>query len=220
LSQSKLPSTLKTYSVLPDNRSPLERALELALSEALYSIDHPYPELLDAQKTRKEAISTLGIDRQVPVWDSTDTEQVKRNRSEQAWRNRQLSGTRAGFVKALEQMGFGADVTPWFKKSSELDPYYFQIWVYASDRVLTPEINARIDQLLIEMKSERDSYVMNLARESIASPRIAVAAEIGITMTSQPFVPAGSETNALTHTGIAQHLRIISTSEPARNERL
>ncbi|WP_175404904.1 phage tail protein I [Marinomonas sp. FW-1] len=218
MSQSKLPLTLKTYSVLPDNRSPLERALELALSEALYSIDHPYPELLNAQKTPKGVITTLGIDRQVPVWDSTDTEQVKRDRTQQAWRNRQLSGTRAGFIKALGQMGFGADVTPWFKKPNELEPYYFQIWVYAADRVLTPEINARIDQLLTEMKSERDSYVMDLARESISTPRIAVAAEIGITMTSTPFVPAGSETNALTHTGIAQHLRIISTSEPARNE--
>jgi len=220
LTQSKLPSGLKTYSVLPDNRSPLERALELALSEALYSIDHSYPELLDAQKTRKEAIATLGIDRQVPVWDSTDAEQIKRNRAEHAWRNRQLSGTRAGFLKALDQMGFGSKITPWFTLSPVGSPYYFRIWVYATDRVLTPEINARIDQLLIEMKSERDTYELNLARESVATPRMAIAAEIGVTMTSVPFVPKGSEANALTHTGIAQHLRIISTSEPARNERL
>jgi phage tail P2-like protein len=218
LTQSKLPSGLKTYSVLPDNKSPLERGLELALSEALFSIEHVYPELLDAQETPLIAIASLGVEYQVPVWDSEESEWIKRNRVQFAWRNRQLSGTRTGFTKALDQMGFGSVVTPWFQFSPARDPYYFQIWVYCSDQVLTAEINTRIDELLTEMKSERDTYELNLARESIASPRIAVAAEIGITMTSQPFVPEGSVSNALIHMGLAQHLRIISTSEPARNE--
>jgi len=218
LTQSKLPSGLKTYSVLPDNKSPLERGLELALSEVLFSVNHAYPELLDAQETPQVAITSLGIEHQVPVWDSEDSELIKRNRVQFAWRNRQLSGTRMGFIKALDQMGFGSDVTPWFQFSPARAPYFFQIWVYCSDQVLTAEINTRIDELLTEMKSERDTYELNLARESIALPRIAVAAEMGITMTSLPFVPEGSESNAITHMGLAQHLRIISTSEPARNE--
>lgn len=220
MTQSKLPSGLKTYSVLPDNRSPLERALELALSDALYSIDNPYPTLLDAQKTTPDVIAPLGIDHQVLVWDSEDSELVKRDRVDYAWRNRQLSGTRAGFTKALEQMGFGSTITPWYKLNPNETPYYFLIWVYCSDRVLTPDINVRLDNLLHEMKSERDVYDLNLARESIASPRMAIATEIGITIESLPFVPNGSELNALTYSGIAQHLRITSTSEPARNERL
>ncbi|WP_394179619.1 phage tail protein I [Marinomonas posidonica] len=218
MSQSTLLSQLKIHSLLPDNRSPLERALELALSESLFAVEHAYPQLFNAQSCPESAVTLLGIDRQVPVWESSDTEAIKRTRGEFAWRNRQLSGTRLGFVKAFEQMGFSAAITPWYQNEGQ--PYHFNIWVYGSDQVLTPEINTRVDALILEMKSERDFYSMNLARESIAIPRIAVATEIGITSTSTPFVPAGSEVNALPHTGIAQHLRIISTSEPARNERL
>ncbi|MBJ7539898.1 phage tail protein I [Marinomonas transparens] len=220
MTQSKLPSGLKAYSVLPDNRSPLERALELALSESLYSIDHPFPELLNAQSTTVEAVAPLGIDHQVPVWDREDSEAVKRDRVEHAWRNRQKSGTRSGFLDSLQQMGFGSEVTPWFKLSPVAAPYFFQVWVYCSDRVLTPEINTRIDELLIEMKSERDTYELNLARESIATPKMAVAAEIGVTITSYPYSPEGGDSTSLNFIGTAQHLRIISTSEPAYNERL
>ncbi|MBJ7536639.1 phage tail protein I [Marinomonas transparens] len=220
MTQSKLPSGMQTYSVLPDNRSPLERALELALSEALYAIDHPYPELLDAQHTLENAISTLGIERQVLVWDSEDSEQVQRKRAENAWRNRLLSGTRSGFIKALEQMGFGSEVTPWFALSPTRDPYHFQVWVYCSDRLLTAEINIRIDALFEEMKSERDVYEINLLRESIGTPRMAAAAEIGVIMTSNPVVQQASVSSSLSYLGMAQHSRIISTSEPAYNERL
>lgn len=217
MSQSQLPSSLKTYSILPDNKSALERALELALSEALYSISLPYPDLLNAQKSAEVAVSALGVDRQALVWDESDAEQVKRDRADNAWMNRQRSGTRYGFMSALDEMGFGSEVTPWHQLSPVGEPYFFQIWVYCSDRVLTSEINARIDQLVSEMKSERDTYELNLARESLSYPRVAAVAEIGVTMTSEPFVPSGSASESSISVGVAHHLRVISTSEPAQN---
>ncbi|WP_417526930.1 phage tail protein I [Marinomonas shanghaiensis] len=162
MSQSKLPSTLKTYSVLPDNRSPLERALELALSEALYSIDHPYPELLDAQKTRKEAISTLAAEKQVPIWDTEDTEQVKRNLAGNAWRIRKISGTKAGIVAGLNSLNFDGEVVSWFESGS--DPFTFKVIAWGrGGRPVIPENVPKVSDYINDIKSERDTFTVTLA---------------------------------------------------------
>ncbi len=163
MSQSKLPSTLKTYSVLPDNRSPLERALELALSEALYSIDHPYPELLDAQKTRKGAISTLAAEKQVPIWDTEDTEQVKRNLAGNAWKVRQLSGTKAGLALALESFEFLSEIKSWYQQVPKTEPYSLDIVAWEKGNKPVNVANAKKLMAFIEdTKSERDNIELSL----------------------------------------------------------
>lgn len=106
MSQSTLPSALKTYSVLPDNRSALERALELSLTQQMYAVDHPYPQLLDAWHTSIDVVPYLAAERQLPVWDTADSEHVKRSLAGNAWQIRQLSGTRAGLNMALESFDF------------------------------------------------------------------------------------------------------------------
>lgn len=163
MSQSKLPSALKTYSVLPDNRSPLERALELALSETLYSIDHPYPELLDAQKAPKEAVSTLAAEKQVPIWDTEDTEQVKRNLAGNAWKIRQLSGTKAGLALALESFEFLSEIKSWYQQVPRREPYSLDIVAWERGNKPVNVANAKKLLAYIEdTKSERDNIELSL----------------------------------------------------------
>lgn len=163
MSQSTLPSTLKAYSVLPDNRSPLERALELALSKALFSIDHPYPELLDAQKTPKESIATLASEKQVPIWDTDDTEKVKRNLAGNSWKVRQLSGTKAGISLALKSFEFLSEIKPWYQQSPMREPYSLDIIAWEKGNKPVNVANAKKLMAYIEdTKSERDNIELSL----------------------------------------------------------
>ncbi|RBO82632.1 phage tail protein I [Marinomonas aquiplantarum] len=163
MSQSNLPSTLKTYSVLPDNRSSLERALELVLSEALYSINHPYPELLYAYKTQKEVVSNLAAEKQVPIWDTEDTEQVKRNLAGNAWKVRQLSGTKAGLALALESFEFLSEIKSWYQQVPKTEPYSLDIVAWEKGNKPVNVTNAKKLMAYIEnTKSERDNIELSL----------------------------------------------------------
>lgn len=127
MSQSTLPSSLKTYSVLPDNRSALERALELSLSQQLYSVPHYYPQLLDARHTPIDVVPHIAAERQLPVWDITDPENVKRKLVGNAWQVRRLSGTRTGLKMALESFDFQSEITPWHKQTPQGEPYSLEV---------------------------------------------------------------------------------------------
>ena len=163
MSQSKLPSALKTYSVLPDNKSALERSLELSLSQQLYAVPHHYPQLLDASKTRIDVVPYLAAERQLPVWDATDSEQVKRNLAGNGWKIRKLSGTKAGLKLALNSFEFESTVTPWHQMEPIGIPY--QIEIVAWEKGNKPVDVANVKKLLAyieETQSERDQVELSL----------------------------------------------------------
>ncbi|WP_330149509.1 phage tail protein I [Shewanella xiamenensis] len=163
MSQSTLPSALKTYSVLPDNRSALERGLELALSEELYAVPQPYPQLLDARYTQPNMLPYLAAERQLPVWDSADPEYIKRNLTGNAWQVRRLSGTRAGLKMALESLDFLSEITPWYQQVPQAAPY--NLAVLAWEKGNKPVNVANVHRLLAyinDSKSERDVIELSL----------------------------------------------------------
>ncbi|MDW2121614.1 phage tail protein I [Vibrio sp. 2026] len=163
MSQSKLPSALKTYSVLPDNRSALERALELSLSQQLYSVDNPYPNLLDAWHTPIEVVPYLAAERQLPVWDTSDPDHIKRNLAGNAWQVRRLSGTRAGLQMALESFDFLSEIKPWYQQEPQGQPYSLEI--VAWEKGNKPVNVANVKKLLAyieDTQSERDQIELSL----------------------------------------------------------
>jgi phage tail P2-like protein len=215
LKESKLPSLLKIFSVLPDNASPLERALELTFSEELYSLESPYPNLHDAATTPNSALTLLALEKQVSIWDADDTEDIKRKQTANAWLVKQQSGKRQGIQTALNDLGFGCDVIPWYKSGSD-EPYSMQINAYCLEQPLTPDINKRLDEVIVETKSERDIYTLRLMREVINNNYIGVSMECGITITSEPYYPTEHTSEpAIKYIGACVHTREIATSEPA-----
>lgn len=208
-------SSRKTLSVLSDNQSHLERALELALCNCLYSVEHKYPELLDPNKTSIEIVPYLAIEKQLAIWDSKNSDAIKRTATAQAWPVRRKSGTRQGLVECLESLGFNCEVIPWFKQTPNGAPYSFNLWAYCNDQKITKNLNSQLDQLLIETKSERDNYSLFIARGSINNNFIGISSEMGIEFTSEPYVPKGFDSEASFFSGSAIHSREIITSEPA-----
>lgn len=163
MSQSKLPSALKAHSVLPDNRSSLERALELSLSQQLYAIDHPYPQLLDAQNTPLSVVPYLAQERQLPVWDTTDPEQIKRNLAGNAWQVRRLSGTRAGLKMALESFEFLSEIKPWYQMTPQGTPYSLEIVAWEKGNKPVNVDNAlKLLAYIEDTQSERDQIELSL----------------------------------------------------------
>lgn len=157
MSQSKLASALKTYSVLPDNYSPLERALELSFNQQFANIEHPYPNLLDAFSSSMDVVPAIAAERLVPIWDVSDSDEVKRNLAGNAWQIRKLAGTREGLKLALDSLGFIGEIKLWHQTNSE--PYSFEVLAWAKGNAeVDPKSLSKLLAYVDDIKSERDNY--------------------------------------------------------------
>ncbi|MCF2827068.1 MULTISPECIES: phage tail protein I [unclassified Pseudoalteromonas] len=166
MSQSKSSSALKaltTYSVLPDNSSHLERGLELSLSRQLYAVDSIYPNLLNAWRTPLNVVPYLAAEKQLPVWDTADSEHVKRNLAGNAWQVRKLSGTRAGLKMALASFEFENEIKPWYQQTPVGEPYSLEIvaWERGNKPVNVENVH-KLKAYLKEVQSERDKIELSL----------------------------------------------------------
>jgi|OM-RGC.v1.010694482 phage tail protein, P2 protein I family len=163
LSQSTSTSSLHSYSVLPDNKSALERAIELALAEQLYQHASPFPGLLNAETTTNKLLPFLAHDAQVPIWDDDAPDELKRRLARDAWIVRRLAGTKKGIKTALESLGFKGEITPWYEQSAE--PYSLEIitaWEHGNNPVNVANAK-KLLSYIDEAKSERDTVTLSLA---------------------------------------------------------
>jgi len=201
-------------SVLPDNSSPFMRAVEKAFRSQLEEVNEPFPELLQATLTPAQFLAALAAENGVTDWFETDTEAEQRSIAGDGLIIQKSAGTRKGLKQAAESIGLDAVVKPWFKIEGK-DPYQIFIEAFASEKPLDASTLSRLDARILNHKSERDAVSINIARTSSATPFVGVTTEVGVTITSQPYVAAGSESLASSIIGAFNHLRIISTSEPA-----
>ncbi|EOD9110304.1 phage tail protein I [Vibrio parahaemolyticus] len=151
------------YSLLPDNRSSLERGLEEAFSDLLYEVLSPYPVLLDAKKTPAHMLPYLAQERSVPEWDPEDPEHIKRQIVDKAWEVRRLSGTRAGIKLVLQTLDYESQVTPWFKMDENTKPYTLEVLAWEKGNKPVDVAKAkRLIAHLNETKSCRDTIELGL----------------------------------------------------------
>jgi phage tail P2-like protein len=190
--------SLKVHSVLPDNRSSLERALELALSQQLYQVEHLYPQLLDAQKAPLSVVPYLALDKQVSEWSSEDSEQEKRTTADHQWRVFRLSGTMAGIRLALEGLNGETEIQRWHEYGGE--PYHMRIRVWvtsAPDAGMVARVSSRID----EAKSERDVYSLGVGVKQRGLLHVAGAVQMAPTLIIGPWVPPVIQASCQLSTG-------------------
>ena len=181
MTQSKLPLSLREHSLLPDNRSHLERALELALAEELYDIEQLFPELLFAQQTPLHALPSLAADKLVPDWSSDDSEQEQRDTADNSWRVHQRAGTIAAIAESMKGLSAEITIDKWFEYGGQ--PYHFRIMALTT-RALDTALAERIARRVDDVKSERDSYELSLgvrdegrfyfAGASVLAPRVTI----------------------------------------------
>ena len=177
---SRLPLSLRQHSVLPDNQSPLERALELSFACQLYGTDNPLPELLDPKNTPTKLLPYLAHERQTATWDPGDDEQTKRDLVAAAWPMRRLSGTRQGLRLAFASLGYELEVTPWHKIPGA-QPYHMHLLAWPGPTASASQnIIERLITQVDEAKSERDNYELTFA--------LGANATLGTSGAAGPFI--------------------------------
>ncbi|WP_299005041.1 phage tail protein I [uncultured Shewanella sp.] len=161
---SALPQGLQTHSVLPDNRSALERGLELALARQLNGIEHPFPDLLNGKTTSNANLPYLAAERQLTVWDENDEPHIKQNLVSQAWEVKRLGGTRGGLKKALASLDFDSEITPWYRlQEQNAKPYFLDIVAWKKgNRALDMSKLHKLQRYIQDNKSERDDVSLSL----------------------------------------------------------
>jgi phage tail P2-like protein len=193
LEQSTLPLSLNDFSVLPDNRSKLERGLELSFARHVYGIIPPFPNLLDGNETPLEALPFLALDRQVSEWREDYTEDVQRQLTDSSWRVKRLSGTVEGIRLALNTLNFDGVITPWYEQTPQGQPYHLEVIAFSqNNESVDPEDARRIESYLNEVKSERDviDLALTFGVESFLSISMASAPAINfIHLNSKAVLP-------------------------------
>lgn len=186
MSQSKSTLSQTVYSVLPDNHSHLERALELSFSSALYSVDHLYPELLDATKIPVEFLPYLATERQVLDWSNEDLEIEKRLTTSNQWNVFKLSGTRAGIKKALAGFGGETEIINWYDSGG--DPYHMNIRVWIS-KAPTEQMLTRVSNRIAETKSERDTFKLGVGLKAVGKLFVGGVVQLAPSLIIGPWIP-------------------------------
>lgn len=162
MSQSISESKLSSYSLLTDNASPLERALEHTLSKHLDQVAPPLPQLRNAHQTPESALPHLAADRMVTYWKKEDSVKIKRAQVANAQVERKKSGTKEGVGIALDAIGYGCEIKSRYE-SPDLPPYTLDVVAWKTDS--SPVNKDLINQLILKLddiKSTRDTIELSL----------------------------------------------------------
>ena len=175
-------------SLLPINSSLLERGLEQAWQKLLGHLDPPFPHLMTPERTPAAFLPYLAADRGVSEWQSTDSEQRKRDAVALSWPIKRLAGTKAALIHAIESMGYTAEVTPWYALSPQGQPYSFRV----ISRTTAGFAQGDFDRLMARLedaKAERDTLNLDITTEVHGQVRTAIYTSSGAEVTVYPASP-------------------------------
>ena len=150
-------------SILPDNSTALERALEHAVAAALARKQSVFPSLWNPNTVPVRLLPWLAEAMGVLEWDSAAPQAEQRATLANVWQQYRHGGQRRGINKAIEPLGFNAELRPWHATAGT--PYSLLAVCWSHDRALTPAILNRLQARIAIAKSERDTVQVTMGRE-------------------------------------------------------
>lgn len=175
MSQSTSTSSTSNYTLLTENASPLERALEKVFTKAIDGVAPPLPSIRLGSVTPEHLIPHLAYERQVSYWHEGMSGQNYRDITSFALKEKRLSGTRDGIELALHSIGYGCEIKG---KSEDISilPYSLDViaWKYDNSPVDKNKIHNLIERLA-DIKSLRDTISVSLAHSVTTSLHVAAA---------------------------------------------
>ncbi len=151
---------MSTQSLLPDNRSVLERALEKTLSEHLLALDSPYPELWDPYNVPDHLLPYLAHAKGVTDWGGELNTDAKRHTVANIWPVQRLAGTAQGVADAVAGLGLQAEFVPGYTWGGP--PYSFRVNLMGGLRGVSVD---RVAQKIQAAKAERDGFSLRLINQ-------------------------------------------------------
>jgi phage tail P2-like protein len=145
---------MSSISLLPDNATPLEMALERTIAKMLSDIPSPFPSLWRPDDVSPAHLPWLADALGVTEWDASAPDAEKRETVKNYWGNQRQAGMSVALRRAVEPLGFGVYVAPWYESGGE--PYHFRVELTLGDNNLDSLLLNRVESRLDESKSERD----------------------------------------------------------------
>lgn len=151
-------------TILPDNATALEGALERVLSYRLNGIASPFPSLWRPTEVDPGALPWLAEAVGVSEWNAAASDEEKRASVAAQWPNARQGGMGVALQRAIDPLGLGVRLKPWFESGGA--PYSFTIELVLGSHQLDSSLLARCEDRLQSVKSERDSYSVAIVIES------------------------------------------------------
>lgn len=168
-------------TIFPDNATPLEIAMEKTISQKLDEILTPFPSLWRPDLVTFAHMPWLASSLGVTEWDESADEFEKRETLKSNWGNQRQAGMRIAIQRAVEPLGVGVLIKPWYE--TKRNPYHFSIEIILGTKPLSPILLSRVMQRINDSKSERDFFDIDIFAISIAEqigvPSTRVAAVFG-----------------------------------------
>ncbi len=150
-------------SLLPDNRTTLETALEHTLVNHLHSIPSPYPNLWSPDNISTDLLSYLALAKGVQDWDEQDNEQAKRQTVKTIWPVQRTAGTLRAIRQAVESLDLGAEVVPGYQDDGT--PYHLLVKFRSNQNFTGNDVTARVAERVKTAISERDTFSLRFSTQ-------------------------------------------------------
>lgn len=199
-------------SLLPDNRTALETALEKTIRDLIAEKKSPFPNLWRPDDIDIEHLPWLAEAMGAEEWDSLAPEEELRSTLLTLWPQKRQAGLRVSIRKAIEPLGFFAELHPWYQTAGS--PYTLTAVCWSHDRPLTDEINNRLFKRITQAVSERDEIIVKLGRQLTASTNVVSIIHIGKTVVSYAYHSSGNASFSDQREVIALHLAKTITCYP------
>ena len=152
-------------SLLPDNSTRFERALEVACDQG---ID---PEVIrgiaDSARCPPNFLPWLGWAMRVEGWEAANTDDQRRALIHEAIPVHKTKGTLGAIRRVLKAVRVNADVKEW-QQIPNAAPYTFNITAWANENregegsIISPQLGERLRALIDATKNERSHYTFAL----------------------------------------------------------
>lgn len=195
-------------SLLPDNRSPLQVAIEKAVDQVLAQREALLPDsLFDAMTVPQQYLVARAIETGVADWSPTDSEQMQRMTTRDAIPLHRLSCTCAGIRQSLQALGYDARVY-------RVRPFVISVEAEIESAPLTPELHRRVMNRVTTYKAGRDSIELSFARSAEAESYIGTVTECAKVIDVLAWTETEHETEfEPLYLGLVCETYIISESE-------
>ncbi|MBB1489382.1 phage tail protein I [Oceanospirillum sediminis] len=153
---------MSTESLLPDNRTTLEKALEQTLSDHLLALDCPYPQLWDPYSVPEHMLPYLAHAKGVTDWGGEINTDAKRHTVASIWPVQRLAGTAKGVADAVAGLGLTAEFIPGYSWGGPA--YTFRVDLIGGLNGLSAD---RVQHRIEAAKAERDGYSIRLVYQPV-----------------------------------------------------
>lgn len=162
-------------TILPPNATRMERALDLVDAARFDPLPIPVADLWNPETCPAQLLPWLAWGVSIDLWETSWTDQVKRDAIAGAIPEQRRKGTKLSVRKALDRIDPLIGLTEWFEDPVNLQPFTFRLDLPDRNTSAIDYDAATIERLLRDIAA-----VKPLRAHMVASYRIYAQAQLGI----------------------------------------